>query len=66
MLQKIGVWVVIAVVCFTMLHGFESQEAATSSVTSYTQFMEDAKTGKIARVDVKGREITVTPRAGEK
>ena len=66
LLQKIGVWVVIAVVCFTMLHGFESQEAATSSVTSYTQFMEDAKTGKIARVDVKGREITVTPRAGEK
>lgn len=28
--------------------------------------MEDAKAGKVARVDIKGREITVTPTQGQK
>ena len=32
--------------------------------TSYTQFMDQAKEGKIKRVDVQGRTLTVTPTEG--
>ena len=64
--NKIGIWIVLALVFFTVFRQFEPDTAAMQSQTSYTQFMEDAKSGKIARVDVQGREITVTPVEGQK
>ena len=66
LINKIGLWLVVAIVFFTLFRQFEPEKTAAASVTSYTQFMEDAKAGKIARVDVKGREITVTPKQGQK
>ena len=66
LINKIGLWLVVAIVFFTLFRQFEPERTAAASVTSYTQFMEDAKAGKIARVDVKGREITVTPKQGQK
>ncbi len=65
-LNKIGVWLVVAVVFFTLFRQFEPEKQMTTPTTSYTQFMEDAKAGKVARVDVQGREITVTPKEGTK
>ena len=65
-LNRIGVWIILAVVFFTVFRQFEPSTSAASSTTSYTQFMEDAKAGKIARVDIKGREITVTPTEGSR
>ena len=56
----------MAVVLFTVFRQFDSSTDAASDTTSYTQFMDDAKAGKIARVDIKGREITVTPVEGQK
>lgn len=66
LINKIGLWLVVAIVFFTLFRQFEPEKTAPASATSYTQFMEDAKAGKIARVDVKGREITVTPKQGQK
>ncbi len=66
LINKIGLWLVVAIVFFTLFRQFEPEKTAAASATSYTQFMEDAKAGKIARVDVKGREITVTPKQGQK
>lgn len=66
LLNKVGLWVVVAIVFFTLFRQFEPEQTAPASTTSYTQFMEDAKAGKVARVDTKGREITVTPTQGQK
>ena len=66
MIGRIAVWVLIAFVLFTVFQQFDGQREAAGPVdqTSYTQFMTDAKAGKIRRVDVQGRKITVTPAEG--
>lgn len=64
--NKIGIWLVLALVFFTLFNHFDSEPTTNTATTSYTQFMEDAKAGKVTRVDVKGREITVTPVTGQK
>ena len=66
MIGRVAVWVLIAFVLFTVFQQFDGQREAAGPVdqTSYTQFMTDAKAGKIRRVDVQGRKITVTPVEG--
>lgn len=68
MLSRIAVWALIAFVLFTVFRQFngEQREMANLDQTSYTQFMADAKAGKVQRVDVQGRKITVTPTDGAK
>lgn len=51
-------------VLFTVFEQFDGTLSTTQSSVSYTQFMADAKAGKIARVDVQGNRITVTPQSG--
>lgn len=66
MIGRIAVWALIAFVLFTVFRQFEGQREVVTPAdqTSYTQFMADAKEGKIRRVDVQGRKITVTPTQG--
>jgi cell division protease FtsH len=54
---------VIALVLFTVFKQFDSRAPAQDSV-SYTQFMDDAKAGKIRKVDVQSDVLYVTPDAG--
>lgn len=61
---RIAVWVLVAVVLFTVFRQFDATEPSKLDTTSYTQFMEDAKSGKIRRVDIQGSRITVTPQTG--
>lgn len=59
-----GVWLIVGMVLFTVFKQFDKprpQEQVT-----YSQFMDDAKAGKIKRVDVQGRTIQVTPADGNK
>lgn len=63
-LSRIAIWIMIAVVLFTVFRQFDAAVEPRLDTTSYTQFMEDAKAGKIRRVDVQGRRITVTPQSG--
>jgi cell division protease FtsH len=63
MLAKAAIWMVIALVLFTVFKQFETRKAPVEA-TSYTQFMEEAKAGKIKRVDVQGRTLSVTPNEG--
>lgn len=66
MMQRLAVWCLIAFVLFTVFRQFSGERTAAGNLdqTSYTQFMDDAKAGKIRRVDVQGRRITVTPAEG--
>lgn len=61
---RIAVWILVAVVLFTVFRQFDTVAEQTADTTSYTQFMDDAKEGKIKRVDIQGRRITVTPQSG--
>lgn len=66
MMQRLAVWCLIAFVLFTVFRQFSGERTVVGNLdqTSYTQFMDDAKAGKIRRVDVQGRRITVTPAEG--
>jgi cell division protease FtsH len=64
LIQKIGVWLIVGLVLFTVFKQFDKPRAGES--ITYTQFMEDAKNGKVKRVDVQGRNIQVTPMDGQK
>ena len=61
--SKVAVWMVIALVLFTVFKQFDSRAPAQDSV-SYTQFMDDAKSGKVRKVDVQSDVLYVTPDAG--
>lgn len=61
---RIAVWILVAVVLFTVFRQFDMAAEPTTDTTSYTQFMDDAKAGKVRRVDIQGRRIVVTPQSG--
>ena len=61
--SKVAVWMVIALVLFTVFKQFDGR-AQTQDGVSYTQFMEDAKSGRIRKVDVQGDVLYVTPDTG--
>ena len=64
LIQKVGVWLIVGLVLFTVFKQFDKPRAAEN--VTYSQFMDDAKNGKVKRVDVQGRNIQVTPVDGQK
>ena len=64
MFQKIGVWLIVGLVLFTVFKQFDKPKDQTQ--VTYSQFMDDAKSGKVKRVDVQGRTLQVTPADGNK
>ncbi|MEO6985704.1 MAG: ATP-dependent zinc metalloprotease FtsH [Paralcaligenes sp.] len=61
--SKVAIWMVIALVLFTVFKQFDGRAPATETVT-YTQFMTDAQAGRISKVDIQGDTLYVTPDAG--
>ena len=64
MFQKIGVWLIVGLVLFTVFKQFDKPK--DQNQVTYSQFMDDAKAGKVKRVDVQGRTLQVTPADGNK
>ncbi len=62
--SKIAVWLVIALVLFTVFKQFDGHPMASGDTVSYTQFMNDARAGRINKVDIQGDTIYVTPESG--
>ena len=63
MFSKVAVWMVIAFVLFTVFKQFEGRTRPQDNV-SYSQFMEEAKAGRIQKVDIQGDVLSVTPTDG--
>ncbi|TAL89776.1 MAG: ATP-dependent metallopeptidase FtsH/Yme1/Tma family protein [Candidimonas sp.] len=61
--SKVAIWMVIALVLFTVFKQFDGRAATTETVT-YTQFMNDAQAGRISKVDIQGDTLLVTPDSG--
>lgn len=61
--SKVAIWMVIALVLFTVFKQFDGRVPTVDNVT-YTQFMTDAQAGRISKVDIQGDTLYVTPEAG--
>jgi ATP-dependent metalloprotease FtsH len=61
--SKVAIWMVIALVLFTVFKQFDGRAPITDNVT-YTQFMNDAQAGRISKVDIQGDTLYVTPDSG--
>ncbi|MGB6105228.1 MAG: ATP-dependent zinc metalloprotease FtsH [Pusillimonas sp.] len=61
--SKVAIWMVIALVLFTVFKQFDGR-ATTAETVTYTQFMTDAQAGRINKVDIQGDTLYVTPDAG--
>ena len=61
--SKVAIWMVIALVLFTVFKQFDGRPTTTDSVT-YTQFMDEARAGRISKVEIQGDTLFVTPNSG--
>ncbi|RIY40714.1 ATP-dependent zinc metalloprotease FtsH [Neopusillimonas maritima] len=61
--SKVAIWMVIALVLFTVFKQFDGR-VTTSETVTYTQFMDDARAGRISKVDIQGDTLHVTPESG--
>jgi len=62
--SKVAIWLVIALVLFTVFKQFDGRPATSGDSVSYTQFMNDARAGRINKVDIQGDTIYVSPESG--
>ncbi len=62
-IARLALWAVFVIALFTLFRQFETTDKAADTV-SYTQFMQDAKDGKVRKVEIQGHTITVTPASG--
>lgn len=65
MVKNILLWVVIAVVLMSVFNSF-GPKVAPSAQMSYSQFLQDAKQGRIAQVTIDGRAIIGRTSGGER
>ena len=56
MIPKAAIWMVIALVLFTVFRQFDNRQARGPEVP-YSQFMEDARQGRIKSAQVEGRTV---------
>lgn len=54
--KNIAIWIAVALVLLTVFQQFSSPNKATTQIV-YSQFMEDVKKGKIAKVQIDGRVV---------
>ena len=54
--SKAAVWMVVALVLFTVFKQFEGQQTRSNEMT-YSEFMQDAQNGRIKSVIVEGRVV---------
>lgn len=57
--KNIAIWIAVALVLMTVFQQFSSPNKASSQIV-YSQFMENVKAGKVAKVQIDGRVIRGT------
>ncbi|MBV9400287.1 MAG: ATP-dependent zinc metalloprotease FtsH [Bryobacterales bacterium] len=56
MLKNLVIWLVIGLVLMTVFNQFNTRQAAQAPV-EYSQFLEEVKAGRIAKVTIEGRQL---------
>ena len=65
MFRNVAIWVVIGLVLMTVFNQFNNKQA-TQNAVEYSQFIEEAKDGKISKVVMEGRTLKATTTDGKK
>ena len=61
--KNLAIWMVIGVVLMTVFNQFNNRQLAQSTV-NYSQFMQDAKAGRLTKVVIDGRVARATTQDG--
>ena len=64
MLKNLVIWLVIGLVLMTVFNQFNTRQA-TRSPMEYSQFLEEVKAGRIAKVTIEGRQLKATTTEGK-
>jgi cell division protease FtsH len=56
LIKNVAIWLVIALVLMTMFNQFSTRQASQSPM-DYSQFIEEVKQGKVAKVTIEGRVV---------
>ena len=65
MFKNLAIWMVIGLVLMTVFNQFNSRQVATGAV-EYSQFLEEVKQGRIAKVVMEGRTLKATTIEGRR
>src|SRR4249920_1987523 len=65
MLKNLVIWLVIGLVLMTVFNQFNTRQAAQASM-EYSQFLEEVKAGRIAKVTIEGRQLKATTAEGKR
>jgi len=65
MFKNLAIWLVIGLVLMTVFNQFNSRQVATGAV-EYSQFIEEVKAGRIAKVVMEGRTLKATTSEGKR
>ena len=65
MFKNLAIWLVIGIVLMTLFNQFNARQAAQGTV-EYSQFMDELKQGRVAKVNIDGRTLKATSTEGKK
>src|SRR5512146_971663 len=65
MLKNLVIWLVIGLVLMTVFNQFNTRQAAQAPM-EYSQFLEEVKQGRIAKVTIEGRVLKGVKSSGER
>lgn len=65
MLKNLVIWLVIGLVLMTVFNQFNTRQAAQAPL-EYSQFLEEVKAGRIAKVTIEGRQLKAVTAEGKR
>ena len=65
LMKNVAIWLVIALVLMTVFNQFSTRQAAQKAM-EYSQFIEEVKQGRIAKVTIEGRVLKGVKSTGER
>jgi cell division protease FtsH len=65
LIKNVAIWLVIALVLMTVFNQFSTRQASQKAV-EYSQFIEEVKQGRIAKVTIEGRMLKGVKSTGER
>ena len=66
MLKNLVIWLVIGLVLMTVFNQFNQRQQTAQAPIEYSQFIEEVKAGRIAKVLIEGRELRATTTDGKR
>ncbi|MBK6630723.1 MAG: ATP-dependent zinc metalloprotease FtsH [Betaproteobacteria bacterium] len=63
--KNLAIWLVIGVVLMTVFNQFSTRQVAQNTL-EYSQFLEEVKAGRVAKVVIQGRTLEATTNDGKK